>query len=177
MRRPFLMNRIVPLAADELKALALKQARASDMWLWTLLLIALTFCLGACNAVLGADGGSGRNQLGIECTGGAVDCGGVCVSTLTHPKNCGACGTACGASEYCESGVCLGYCPLGEEECAGLCQTTASDRRNCGGCGRVCESQLYCDLGTCSDSCTGTICVDAQGDETCAHLASDNDNC
>jgi hypothetical protein len=145
--------------------------------LWTLVGIALALVVGACNAVLGTEGGSGRSLQTVECTGGTVDCGGNCVSTATHPENCGACGTACGAGEFCESGTCIGYCVPGEEDCGGLCQVTASDRRNCGGCGRVCESQLYCDQGACSDTCTGTICVDAQGGETCAHLASDNDNC
>jgi hypothetical protein len=50
----------------------------------------------------------------IVCAAGEAECGGRCVSTLSDPAHCGACGSACGADDACVGGVCApGLCADG----------------------------------------------------------------
>lgn len=46
------------------------------------------------------------------CAAGETLCGAACVNTSTDPTNCGACGSACAASEICTSGTCSSGCSM-----------------------------------------------------------------
>lgn len=70
------------------------------------------------------------------------------VNILRDLDNCGACGSACPASEFtdkysCTNGVCVLECPRLALDCDGLpdngCETSASSNANCGACGNVCD--------------------------------------
>jgi hypothetical protein len=93
------------------------------------------------------------------CTADQILCGESCTAVSTDPGNCGACGHACAAGEWCTGGTCL--CPDGRTSCGGVCADLSSDPAHCGGCGTVCDSALVCttnDAGTtsCAGACAGT---------------------
>jgi hypothetical protein len=87
---------------------------------------------------------------------------------MTDPKNCGACGVVCGASQSCQGGVCTD-CPAGQSVCRGICVDLQTDPVNCGACGTGCLSAV-CQGGacaTCEDLGTadcGTYCADLLND-------------
>ncbi len=71
----------------------------------------------------GAGGSSNPNQ----CQSGLAACAGACINTQTDPKNCGGCGTACGATQQCVNGACS-CSALGATfiACGGACVDAAS---------------------------------------------------
>lgn len=151
-----------------------------------LFLVAFVLLLSGCNSLFNKDeaGGGSRSQepdqpepMAMGCGAGTLECSSACVDPLSDPFHCGACGIACASGQYCESGVCKGFCAGGETDCGGICQLTVSDPANCGGCGLACPVGQFCDSGLCSAACSGTICTDAVGAQRCAHLDSNNDNC
>ena len=97
----------------------------------------------------------------ISCTGGTVDCGGVCVDTGTDPQNCGGCGTVCSVANGtagCSGGNCVVTgCDPGFADCSGGyadgCETALGTDQNCTACGDNCP------FPHASGSCSGGACV------------------
>ncbi|MCB9593102.1 MAG: hypothetical protein H6719_10250 [Sandaracinaceae bacterium] len=84
------------------------------------------------------------------CRATETDCGGACVDTRSDARNCGACGTTCGAGEVCAAGRCDAMgCSGGTTECDRACVTLATDERHCGACGNACASDQTCRDGVC----------------------------
>jgi hypothetical protein len=53
-----------------------------------------------------ADVCTANAPAGCNCTNGQTCCNNVCTSLQTDRRNCGGCGTTCGPSLDCQSGVC-----------------------------------------------------------------------
>lgn len=107
------------------------------------------------------DGGSGwdlgkptcqSSQCGTTCASGFTACSdGVCYDTQNFHENCGACGTACAAQEWCNSGKC---CPVGQMACNGTCTDVLSNPSACGACGNACSGGTpFCAAGGCTAGC------------------------
>ena len=102
------------------------------------------------------------------CNSGFLDCdsnisNGCELNGTADPKNCGACGNACGtpanATAPCVGGKCQLTCTGSFKDCDGKYSTgcevdTSSDPKNCGACGNTCSS------GMCTGGqCTVTSCL------------------
>lgn len=75
-------------------------------------------------------------------------CGGRCVDRMSDPKNCGACGFACGLERVCASGVC--NCGAARPlECTGGCVDPRTDPNHCGSCFVRCPTGATCAGGSC----------------------------
>src|SRR4051812_18952658 len=112
----------------------------------------------------------------LACSGGTVNCDGVCVDLQANETHCGACQTVCAADEVCQAGVCFirGICPAAlanpsfcsSSVCssgANLCQCTATTEGNV-----VCaNNEIFCPTPppcTSSRDCgDGRVCVDVSG--------------
>ncbi|MEW6432163.1 MAG: MXAN_6577-like cysteine-rich protein [Myxococcota bacterium] len=108
---------------------------------------------------------AGCPPSGVVCREGTTPCGLGCVDTANDVRNCGACGSACGASEQCASGVCT--CTPGTTRCGAACVVLDYDARHCGACGNACATGQVCESGVCRASCSvgstircGDSCVD-----------------
>ncbi len=109
-------------------------------------------------------------------TGGATACAATqtkcpsgCVDTTSDHDNCGSCGTACGATQVCNSGVC--GCPLNAAQdagtdagpatlwtqCGSQCVDELSSNTNCGVCYNVCAPKR-CISGQCGCLSTDVTC-------------------
>jgi len=68
-----------------------------------------------------------------------------CEELLTDDDalNCGACGKACGATEFCQSGVCTERC-LNGELCDAQCVDVSKDPAHCGDCNQPCKPDEQC---------------------------------
>jgi hypothetical protein len=104
----------------------------------------------------GADGGPGADAGPVLCDLGQELCAGVCVDVRTDVRNCGSCGMACGAAQFCELGGCVDLCSPGLSICGRACVDLSSDPDNCGVCGRVCPTGL-CDAGECVGALAGHV--------------------
>ena len=91
-----------------------------------------------------------------KCKSGTRRCGKRCVNTSNDPAHCGACDSACFASETCVSG-----------ECLVKCEGSATDPANCGACGNACALGETCVAGACVVQCGGAICRYANARATC----------
>ncbi|GMU58549.1 MAG: hypothetical protein AMXMBFR34_03120 [Myxococcaceae bacterium] len=142
--------------------------------------------LGSVVLVGVAAGLLGCPQSGVVCREGTVPCGLGCVDTANDVRNCGVCGTACGASQECKSGACT--CTPGTALCDGSCVVFDYDARHCGGCNQACATGQVCEQGVCRASCSvgstircGDSCVDAQTDElhcgACGHACTQGEVC
>ena len=94
---------------------------------------------------LGCDA-SGEEPL----CGPFTQCGDSCVNTRADRRNCGACGTACGAAELCLDGTCSLACAGGASACGDSCVDLSVDPKNCGACGVACAGSHVCDDGACA---------------------------
>jgi hypothetical protein len=121
-----------------------------------------------------------------ECPYGYRNCGdGSCKNVQLDRQNCGACGNACAAGQYCINGACVSSCPAGSMDCQndGTCDDPLVDPLNCGGCGISCEGQDLCVNGVCQGSCgIGAIyenrCFNASvGGRACSDKRTDSLNC
>lgn len=114
----------------------------------------------------------------------------------SDPNNCGACGTQCSASQFCDGGSCQAYNGCGGEsdlpgepgDTCGDCGTWAcdgdealtcqgevdldSDVDNCGVCGNQCSTSEFCQAGQCLpyNACGGMSSLAGEPGEAC-------DNC
>jgi hypothetical protein len=88
-----------------------------------------------------------QSKCGIACSGGKLDCSGVCFDVQQNHDHCGDCSTACAFDEWCGGGHC---CPTGKAFCGGACVDVLTDAANCGGCGIACSGQTpNCSAGLC----------------------------
>jgi hypothetical protein len=125
--------------------------------------------IGVTTGTGGATGSVGSTGSGVACAGATL-CGDVCTNTSFDPGNCGACGKACMAGEFCSNGQCGATCSGGAQDCGGTCTNTAFDPSNCGSCGHACTTGDVCSAGQCAAQCLGGTtdcnakCVDTQID-------------
>lgn len=109
------------------------------------------------------------------CPGGLTDCGnGKCAQTKRDPENCGKCGQACKAGEFCVQGSCSFTCGGGATRCGTICANVKADGANCGQCGTKCSTGQVCNMGTCAATCQAGLTACGQ---SCVDLQSDDDNC
>ena len=95
--------------------------------------------------------------------------GSSCADLSVDHANCGACGHACGVSQYCQGGTCFDVpstsCGSGMTVCLDqsgqkpICTNLLFDQRNCNACGNACPDNAACMNGVCT--VTGTTTVDA----------------
>src|SRR5439155_23743754 len=108
-----------------------------------------------------------RCSSGVCCPPGTTNCGGACVNLQTDARNCGTCGTTCGAGQACCNGVC----------------TALNTTSNCGACGHACaapaNATATCTNGACGYAClTGFADCDGQASNGCeVNLKTDSRNC
>ncbi len=93
-----------------------------------------------------------------SCGFGELKCGSTCVQAATDPKNCGDCGRACDAEDFCVNGACLASCDAPLTACGPTCVTLVNDIDNCGSCGNACASGL-CTAGLCQGGSAGHVIV------------------
>jgi len=90
----------------------------------------------------------------------------LCKSLEADPANCGTCGHACSAAQFCVGGVCCSQqCTVGRSCCAAgaagdTCADLMTDPRNCGACGNDCTAggQPFCRNGRCCQQPPGQNC-------------------
>ena len=131
---------------------------------------------------------------GLACDAGWADCDGDisngCEIDLTSDAgHCGACTTACGNHETCQSGACSAtVCAAGWANCDhdagnGCESLSASDVQNCGRCGNACSfanATAECTAGACGFSvCVAGFadCDGAAANGCEIDLSSDGANC
>jgi len=134
-----------------------------------------------------ADSGADATfEAAPPCPAGQELCGSVCATIASDPKNCGACGKACGTGEVCAAGTCAVQCPTGQTLCGGKCVSVETDRGNCGACGTACAEGEVCSASKCATSCaTGFLTCESGGDagadsglaRYCANPKKDRENC
>lgn len=122
-------------------------------------------------------------SIGGDCGTLDVCPGGECTNLLYDNNNCGMCGFACGASQFCYNGsciagtactspgipcdgTCVGICEPAspapcDGTCYGMCSGTCSMPDGDGGCAGTCDGdcdgQCYLDQGgVCNGPCSGT---------------------
>ncbi|HVR04069.1 MAG TPA: MopE-related protein [Polyangia bacterium] len=152
-------------------------------------------CVGGSDAGTAAspDGG---DTTSASCPGGGGLCTGAggsmyCASFSYGTADCGACGHACAAGQYCANGTCLlagagTACGQGQSSCPNAtgngvyCVDLTTDPSNCGACARMCPGGTRCAAGICAAlTCAppGTACVGAGGSTICTDLTRDAANC
>lgn len=114
---------------------------------------------------------AGQACCPINTSEGTVE---ACVLLAQDPRNCGVCGTACGAGQACQGGSCVVFCPIGQIACGLKCVDPLNDPQYCGATtctnGTVCGAGEVCSNGSCSNQCgAGSLycnsrCVDPQND-------------
>jgi hypothetical protein len=101
-----------------------------------------------------------------SCDTGLVACGADCFDLRTSNKNCGACGNACDAAEYCNSSQCThssctnGFLDPGEVgiDCGGICANKPCDGGPSNPIGGPCTQPADCSDGTCvAGACVATV--------------------
>ncbi|MBX3206716.1 MAG: hypothetical protein KF764_16725 [Labilithrix sp.] len=113
-------------------------------------------------------------------------CGDGCeIDLSTDRNNCGACGNACAADQWCQNGTC--NCPAGLTRCGDYCVDIATDPNHCGGCGNYCvgppsssgKGGPTCQGGECGYVCfPGFADCDGDIDNGCeANLETSQRNC
>lgn len=124
---------------------------------WSLVSVCAVLVLTACP------------PTGVVCKAGTLPCGTGCIDPNSDRRNCGACGTTCGAQQDCNAGTCA--CRPGTVTCDGSCVVTDYDAQNCGACGVKCAVGEVCEQRVCQSACTtgftrcGNSCVDVTSDE------------
>lgn len=93
--------------------------------------------------LVAACAGNGNDSCDPVCVDFTTCCNGACVSTIDDEANCGGCGIACAAGQYCESNSCMGT-PSGD---AGM--------RDSGGGGGTCRPECSASQRCCGSTCVG----------------------
>jgi len=149
---------------------------------------------GDCDTACGFDNAAalcvdGACRMG-ECDDGFANCDDSedsgCETGLGTNADCGACGDACFAPEFCCQGQCVDECPEGFGDCNqdldDGCETVLGTDENCSGCGDACgfeNGSGHCEAGQCRlDSCDEGFgdCNQDPGDGCEADLSS-QENC
>jgi hypothetical protein len=110
------------------------------------------------------------------CTAPEVACGSACADLQTSEAHCGACGTACTASQLCDAGVCVAgpppSCTAPWGFCGPTCVNLDTDEAHCGTCDTACTGSDVCVAGACLPPCPveapsrcGAACVSLTTDE------------
>ncbi len=123
---------------------------------------------------------SGDTVVGAKtCSTGESLCGTSCVDFTSDPSNCGACGTACKATEVCNAGACALFCSGKSTQCGASCVDVNVSPTNCGKCGTSCNPGEVCNAGTCSAQCPGNqkLCIGDGGAVSCIAPNTDSANC
>jgi hypothetical protein len=105
--------------------------------------------------------------VGEQCPPGT----GPCTNTQTDEANCGGCGDACRADQYCNAGNC--DCTFGLSDCGGACVDTNTSHAHCGGCDSACRADQVCTAGDCDCPPGKKECVVG----TCTDTQTDHENC
>lgn len=109
------------------------------------------------------------SSCNLQCKPGRGDCNkqfcadGCEIDLLRDPQNCGTCGHACEAGQFCANGTCL--CPPGTTRCGDECVDTAKDPMNCGACGYACPGGFAMRPG--QPSTGGPLCDDGECKYVC----------
>jgi hypothetical protein len=80
-------------------------------------------------------------------------CGGLCVDVTKDKANCGACGSACSATQTCSNSACS--CGPGQSACGSACVNLSDNSLNCGACGSACGANQVCTAGACANLVPG----------------------
>jgi FG-GAP-like repeat len=175
--------------------------RARGVGRWGALLTVLWVSVGCGRTGLNGGIEDAVDGAGAGCDAGQLVCassdGLVCVDSSTDPRNCGACGLACGPGESCSGARCMctgdgcaAQCDPNLLACAGgdgkRCVDPTTDPKNCGACRLECAQDQVCRGARCvctGDACaTGcqaplAACVDDRGLSECLDLATSRDHC
>jgi hypothetical protein len=151
-----------------------------------------TYNCGACGNSCGwLSGNRGSRCSGgvcqYPCYSGYQDCDGQssngCEAYISGDiANCGTCGMACSAGQYCYYGMCRA-CPSGQTACGNTCVSLLSDPYNCGACGVGCgayfpNASSTCVAGSCALSCSvGYLDCDGNAITGCEVSAISVSNC
>ncbi len=133
---------------------------------------------GTVSALLRGSGGEGGGTCTPEsCGPGMLCCGSFCADARFDQNNCGGCGHACAAGQFCNNGIC-GCSPM-QVECNGVCTFLQGDPDNCGACGNACPAgNRFCGQGptgpTCQP-CSSAGQIECNG--RCVDLRHDQQNC
>jgi hypothetical protein len=121
----------------------------------------------------------------LVCAKGETICNKKCVTTISDPANCGACGKVCPANQVCSDSNCADNCGAGLVMCDGwigwqgpdamaadagagsdastpaprACVNPLTDDHNCSGCGLICGRGQSCVAGACANP---QSCADLQ---------------
>ena len=140
----------------------------------TIVLLTTAFVLFGHATAMAATACGDTNAFPMVCSN-EINCTGACVNTANDPQNCGGCGAACTANQFCANGMCQS-CATGQTLCGTTCVDTQTDAADCGACGTACARGYSCVAGACTALCAvgETYCT---ATETCADLTSDPNNC
>jgi hypothetical protein len=93
----------------------------------------------------------------------------ICPDLTSDPRDCGACGTACGATDYCSGSACTCRPDLTACGAAG-CLDLQHDVNNCGACGNDCTALGFMNARCVDGTCQDTTCF-AIGETFCGGFA------
>ena len=90
----------------------------------------------------------------VVCPSDRLKCDNVCVDVRTDSRNCGYCGNACPAGQFCLNGNCMKSCSASQTSCPGGCFDLRNDPDHCGTCNNDCSAGLLCKEGECRSPLT-----------------------
>jgi len=85
----------------------------------------------------------------LICSSDMAPCNNTCTNFRTSISNCGSCGHACAAGQFCLNGNCVQNCTAGQTSCMDGCYNLATDPKHCGTCTNSCPKGLLCEDSTC----------------------------
>jgi hypothetical protein len=91
------------------------------------------------------------------CGIGTTKCLTTCVDLSADHENCGMCGMACAADQFCNQSMCDLICSPPVVLCNGQCVDFTSDDANCGSCGFACSAAAQCIDSNCVGAAVGHV--------------------